>query len=158
MASPVIKCVGEAVCPALFSHLPSTQPVGAAGRMETSWFGPAAHSLEEEWYLSHEPTALSCFGSPWSGGARDYPSPQLRRSLRSNCSSSLTRLPRQKQKRGGRGIQVSPGSPSSIFSLPSAAPRLPSALGYGKPCWSCRILFKDTLLLTLPCLILFPES
>lgn len=118
---------------------PSTQPVGTAGIMGTSWLGPAAYSLEEEQYLSHEPTALSCSGSPW-GGARDDPSPQLRRSLRSKCSSSLTRLPKQKQERGD-------GVKTSVFWVPvqnlqASLPRSETALGpwHGKPCRPRRIL------------------
>lgn len=40
----------------------------------------------------------------------------------------------------------------------SPAGRLPYALGGGEPYWPYQVLFKDTLLLNLPCLILFPDA
>ena len=42
MAFPITTCVGYVVCPALFSHLQCTQPVGATVILGTSRFGPAA--------------------------------------------------------------------------------------------------------------------
>ena len=91
-------------------------------------------------------------------GVRDYPSPQLRRFLRHKCSSSLTRVPKQKQESGGGVWLVSPGSLSRVSRPLSLAQSLPSALGHGQPCWPHRVLFKDTLFLIPPCLILLPES
>lgn len=42
MAFPIMTCVGYVVCPALFSHLQSTEPIGATVILGTSRFGLAA--------------------------------------------------------------------------------------------------------------------
>lgn len=74
------------------------------------------------------------------GGARVYPSPQLRRSLRPKIQLLPNQPPQaetgEKGEAGGWCFWVSVQNPQSPFP----AQRLPSALGHGTPCWPHHVL------------------